>query len=40
MTMATWWLGRIASLLLVIALALGADVLFGMAEALEQQLGS
>jgi len=33
MTSATWWLGRIASLLLVIALVLGSDVLFDTTEA-------
>jgi len=33
MTLTTWWLGRIAGLLLVMALALGSAVLFGTAEA-------
>jgi tight adherence protein B len=33
MNSATWWLGRIASLLLVATLALGSEILFGAVEA-------
>jgi len=39
MTSATWWLGRIASMLFIAALALVANVLFGTTEAPGQRAG-